>query len=77
MLFLCHQQSHDHIVRLISIAWRRAVRFRPDGGDLGTNTTFSICLGDEPDLNRVVVLYGSGRARTDRRAPGNRPVSCT
>ena len=36
-----------------------------------------LLLGDDPDLNRVVVLYGSGRARTDRLAPGNRAVSCS
>jgi type IV fimbrial biogenesis protein FimT len=74
---LWHQQSQARNLRLHSTAGRPAVRFRPDGGAWGTNTTFSICIGDDPDLNRVVVLYGSGRARTDRRAPGNRTVSCT
>ena len=74
---LWHQQSQAHKLRLHSTAGRPAVRFRPNGGAWGTNTTFSICLGDDPDSHRAVVLYGTGRARTDRRAPGNRPVSCT
>ena len=74
---LWHQQPQARSLRLHSTAGRPAVRFRPDGGAWGTNTTFSICLGDDPDSNRVVVLYGTGRARTDRRAPGNHAVDCT
>ena len=41
---------------------------------MGTNTTFSVCFGDDPAVNRAVVLYGSGRARVDRRTPRGDPV---
>jgi len=64
-------------MRLHSTAGRPAIRFRPDGAAWSTNTTFSLCLGDDPSTYRAVVLLGTGRARVDRRAPGNRPVSCT
>jgi len=60
-------------LRLHTSAGRPAVRFRPDGTAGGTNATFRLCLGDE---GRAVVLYGSGRARVDQRAPGNRAVTC-
>ena len=64
-------------LRLHSTAGRPAVRFLADGAAWGTNTTFSVCLGDDPAVNRAVVLYGSGRARVDRRTPRGRPVTCT
>jgi len=60
-------------LRLHTSVGRPAIRFRPDGAAWGTNATFRVCLGGE---GRAVVLYGSGRARVDRRAPGGRAVSC-
>lgn len=59
-----------------STSARPAVRFRSDGAAWGTNTTFSICGDAAASNNRAVVLYGSGRARVDRVAPGPRPVRC-
>ena len=47
-----------------------------DGAAWSTNTTFSVCLGDESAHNRAVVLLGTGRARVDRRTPGNKSVNC-
>lgn len=70
------QGSHAAGLRLQTSAGRPAIRFRADGAAWGTNATFSICLGDEGPT-RAVVLYGSGRARVDELAPGNRPVTCT
>jgi type IV fimbrial biogenesis protein FimT len=64
-------------LRLHSTAGRPAIRFRPDGAAWSTNTTFSVCLGDEVANNRAVVLLGTGRARVDRWSPGNKPVHCT
>ena len=64
-------------IRLHSTAGRPAIRFRPDGAAWSTNTTFSVCLGDEAQHNRAVVLLGTGRARVDRQTPGNKPVSCS
>lgn len=64
-------------LQLHSTKGRPAVRFRPDGAAWSTNTTFSICHGDNPTFYRAVVLYGSGRARVDRHAPGNQPVTCS
>jgi len=63
-------------IRLHSTAGRPAIRFRPDGAAWSTNTTFSVCLGDESAHNRAVVLLGTGRARVDRRTPGNKSVNC-
>lgn len=64
-------------LRLHSTAGRPAIRFRGDGGAWSTNTTISVCAGPDSAAYRAVVLYGSGRARVDKRAPGNRPVNCT
>lgn len=65
-------------IRLHSTAGRPAIRFRADGAAWSTNTTFSVCLSETNDgsANRAVILYGSGRARVDRRAPGGREVVC-
>jgi type IV fimbrial biogenesis protein FimT len=71
------QQPQRTGLRLFSTSGRPAVVFRGDGAAWGSNTTFSVCLGDEQAARRAVVLYGSGRARVDRRGPGNRPVNCT
>jgi type IV fimbrial biogenesis protein FimT len=72
------QHSAGAGVRLHSTTGRPAIRFRADGAAWSTNTTFSVCQSglDDPSANRAVVLYGSGRARVDRQAPGNRPVRC-
>lgn len=63
-------------LNLFSTAGRPAVRFRADGASWSTNTTFSVCAGPDPGANRAVILYGTGRARADRKAPGNRAVTC-
>lgn len=64
-------------LRLHSTTGRPSIRFRPDGAAWSTNTTFQICRGDNTDSNRTVVLYGTGRARVDRRVSGNGPVTCS
>ena len=74
---LRRHEGQPSALQLHSTAGRPAVRFRPDGAAWSTNTTFSVCLGDNPDSYRAVVLYGSGRARVDRRAPGNKPITCS
>jgi len=71
------QGAQHRQLQLHSTAGRPAVKFRPDGAAWSTNTTFSVCVGDDPDSNRAVVLYGTGRARVDRRLPRNRAVTCT
>ena len=62
---------------LFSTPGRPAVRFRADGAAWSTNTTFSVCAGEDVSANRAVVLYGTGRARTDRKLPGNGTITCT
>jgi type IV fimbrial biogenesis protein FimT len=64
-------------LRLFSTAGRPAIRFRSDGAAWSTNTTFSVCGSSGPEHNRAVILYGTGRARVDRRRPGNRAVTCS
>jgi type IV fimbrial biogenesis protein FimT len=61
---------------LSSTSSRPAVRFRPDGTAWSTNTTFRLCVADNDDAHRAVVLYGSGRARVDRPAPGGTSIDC-
>lgn len=73
---LRRQGSHNAPLRLHSSAGRSTISFRADGAAWSTNTTFSVCAGSDAKFNRAVVLYGSGRARVDRRAPGNRAVHC-
>jgi type IV fimbrial biogenesis protein FimT len=63
-------------LRLHTSVGRPAIRFRADGAAWSTNATFRLCAGDAGD-NRAVVLYGSGRARVDRKLPGDKPVSCS
>ena len=63
-------------LKLFSTSGRPAIRFRADGAAWGTNTTFSVCAGDDTEANRAVVLYGSGRARVDRRTPSGGRVRC-
>ena len=71
------QAAQQRELRLFSTAGRPAVTFSADGGAWGSNTTFSVCLDNSGDANRAVVLYGSGRARVDKKTADNRPVSCT
>lgn len=70
------RQAQASALKLHSTAGRPAISFRPDGAAWSTNTTFSVCLGDEQDAFRAVVLYGTGRARVDKRAPQNRRITC-
>ncbi len=63
-------------MRLYSTAGRPAIRFDPDGAAWSTNTTFSICAGEQQWAYRAVVLLGTGRARVDRRLPGNKAIRC-
>lgn len=70
------EQALPPDMRLHSTAGRPAVRFRPDGAAWSTNTTFSVCKGADSRISRAVVLYGTGRARVDRHAPGDLPVTC-
>jgi type IV fimbrial biogenesis protein FimT len=71
------QGQSDPGMRLHSTAGRPAIRFRADGAAWSTSTTFSVCAGDNPDGHRAVILYGTGRARVDRRRPGDLPVTCS
>jgi type IV fimbrial biogenesis protein FimT len=71
------QDAQAGRLQIHSTKARPAVRYRPDGAAWSTNTTFSICLDDDAGSNRAVVVYGSGRARVARHAPGNQPVTCS
>ena len=64
-------------LRLQSTAGRPEIRFRGDGAAWSTNTTFSVCLGDDVSAYRAVILLGTGRVRTDRVAPKNKPIVCS
>ncbi len=58
---------------------RHLARLRPSGNDIARAIT---AMGVGPDhfileQERSSLLFGSGRARVDRRAPGNKPISCS
>ena len=63
-------------LQLQSTAGRPAIRFRADGAAWSTNTTFSVCLGDDASAYRAVILLGTGRARTDRVRPKRKSITC-
>lgn len=52
--------------RLHSDRWQ-GVRFHPDGQARGTNLTITVCDLARPDRTRDVVLYGTGRVRSQAR----------
>ena len=63
-------------LRLFSTPGRPAVRFRADGAAWSSNTTFSICAAQDASVNRAVILYGTGRARSDRVLPSSGAITC-
>jgi type IV fimbrial biogenesis protein FimT len=69
--------SAPHGLRLQTTSGRPAIRFRPDGAAWSTNATFRICLGENTDHYRAIMLFGSGRARVDRRGPAGRTIRCS
>ena len=73
---LRRQDAQPHGLLLHTSAGRPVLSFRPDGSAWGTNASFRVCLGDTRSAYRAVVLYGSGRARIDRRLPDGRKVAC-
>jgi type IV fimbrial biogenesis protein FimT len=63
-------------LRLQTTSGRPVIRFRPDGASWSTNATFRICKGENAAHYRAIMLFGSGRARVDRRGSGGRAIHC-
>ena len=74
----CSSPSISGHVARIRVARRLGLGgFRADGAAWSTNTTFSVCADADASANRAVILYGTGRARTDRKLPGDGAITCT
>ncbi|RMG33165.1 MAG: prepilin-type N-terminal cleavage/methylation domain-containing protein [Gammaproteobacteria bacterium] len=67
-------QGHSEII-IQSSHGRRSIRFGPDGSAWGSNLTLRFCSTD-PQLNRALILYGSGRTRTSDTSSSGAPIRC-
>lgn len=56
-------------IRLITSKGRRKIVIQPNGGNAGSNATFTLCTADHPGEALVLVLSNRGRLRS---APASR-----
>lgn len=59
-------------VRLLTSRGRRRLVFQPNGGNAGSNATFTLCAGRRPPSATTLVLANSGRFRASRSAAADR-----
>jgi type IV fimbrial biogenesis protein FimT len=52
-------------VQLASTAGRLRVRFLPNGLSSGSNATLRLCVPDQPELGRAVIVNNGGRVRSE------------
>jgi type IV fimbrial biogenesis protein FimT len=63
-------------VRLRSTAGRRRVTFQGNGGNAGSNLTFTLCDGRGPAKARSLVLANSGRLRETPASARSAAAAC-
>ena len=63
---LCDEGPLDHRVRLLTSPGRRRLVFQPNGGNAGSNATFTICDTRGPADAEALVLANNGRFRSGR-----------
>lgn len=51
-------------IRLITSKGRRRLVIQPNGGNAGSNVTFTLCAGDDPRNAMVLVLSNRGQLRS-------------
>lgn len=73
---LAHQPRLPDGIRLFSTAGRTRLVFQPNGGNVGSNATFTLCDGRGPASAVTLVLANTGRLREGRpgRAAARRCV---
>lgn len=64
------QAENKHVIRS---GGRHRVRFQGSGTAYGTNLTINVCLPDNPDAGRAVIVSNPGRVRATREVE---PSAC-
>jgi type IV fimbrial biogenesis protein FimT len=63
-------------ISIHSSSGRKAIRFASDGSAWGSNVTLRFCSGHSADLNKSLILYGTGRTRSSDRLADGSKVHC-
>jgi len=63
-------------VRLRSTVGRTRIVFQGNGGNAGSNVTFTLCDGRGPDRARALILSNGGRLRDGEATPDNLAATC-
>lgn len=66
---LQRQPPLDDDIRLFSSKGRKRLVFQPNGGNAGSNVTFTLCTGRGPGSAAALVLSNAGRLRDARASP--------
>lgn len=66
----------DRRVEIQTSTGRRRLRFRADGSAWGSNVTFKLCSNSNANLNRAIIIHGSGRIRPSKTLSNGRAISC-
>lgn len=63
-------------VRLVSTAGRTRINFQPNGGNVGSNVTFTFCDGRGPKRASAYALGNAGHLHAAAPMPGNVEKAC-
>ncbi|MEO5566390.1 MAG: GspH/FimT family protein [Luteimonas sp.] len=66
---LRRQAALDDDIRLLTSQGRRRLVFQPNGGNAGSNVTFTMCTGRRPGFAAALVLSNAGRLRDAKAGP--------
>lgn len=69
---LSRQPPLEKDVRLLTSQGRRRLVFQPNGGNAGSNATFTLCVGRHAASATTLVLANSGRFRASATAAATR-----
>lgn len=75
-LLRASNSGHDGVRVYSSSNWRKALRFDADGYAWGSNTTLRVCIENHPEMNRAVILLGTGRPRSSPRMSDGSKIRC-
>jgi len=51
-------------IRLFTSKGRKRLVFQPNGGNAGSNVTFTLCTGDDPERTASMILSNGGQLRS-------------
>lgn len=63
-------------ITIHSSVGRKAIRYAEDGSAWGSNVTLRFCSDSDPQSNKAIVLYGTGRMRLSNTLANGSKVSC-